>query len=326
MASSLSGRRWELYRLLSDPTRLRLLALAAREELAVSELAELLRESQPKVSRHATALRDASLLHGRKQGTWVLLRLAPGAEDDPVIADALEAGRNLCEADGALDRVAEIVAARDAATREFFARSGRVLRPGPPQELAAYLRALAALITPRELAVDAGTGDGALLEVLAPLFERVVAVDRSDAQIELARQRALHRRFDNVTFVCGELDGDELAQALEGAKADAVFASRVLHHAPVPAKTMQSVVALARPAGRSAPGGAVLVVDYEAHRDEALRQQEADLWLGFEPRELMALARQAGLTDVHHGPLPRSWCGEGPDAHVPWQWLAGRRA
>jgi ArsR family transcriptional regulator len=226
--------------------------------------------------------------------------------------------------------VAEIVAARDLATREFFARSGRVMRSGPPHELAAYLRVLATLITPRRLAVDAGTGDGALIEVLAPLFEHVVAVDRSDAQIDLARQRAMQRRFDNVTFVCGELDGPELAAALDGygpslGCADAVFASRVLHHAPVPAKTMQSVVGLARPARKSAPGGAVLVVDYEAHRDEALREKQADLWLGFEPRELVALAKQAGLVDVERGPLPRSWCGDGPDGHLPWQWLSGRR-
>ncbi|MCA9624100.1 MAG: metalloregulator ArsR/SmtB family transcription factor, partial [Myxococcales bacterium] len=101
--------RWELYRLLSDPTRLRLLALTEVSELAVSELAELLRESQPKVSRHATALREAALLHARKQGTWVLLRLAPGADDDPVVDDALDAGRSLCEADGTLARIPAIL-------------------------------------------------------------------------------------------------------------------------------------------------------------------------------------------------------------------------
>ncbi|HHH31203.1 MAG TPA: metalloregulator ArsR/SmtB family transcription factor [Polyangiaceae bacterium] len=324
-AGALAGRRWDLYRLLSDPTRLRLLALTAREELAVSELAELLREGQPKVSRHATALRDAALLHGRKQGTWVLLRLAPGAEDDPVISDALAAGRELCEAEGTLERIADVLAARDAATREFFARGGRTLRSGPPTELPAYLRALAPLVTPRGLAIDAGTGDGALLEVLAPLFDRVVAVDRSDAQIELARLRATQRRFDNVTFVQGELDGPELATALDGARADAVFASRILHHAPVPATTIRAIVELARPARDGHPGGAVLVVDYESHRDEALREKEADLWLGFEPDELRALAEEAGLVDMCQGTLPRPWCGDGPDAHLPWQWLSGRR-
>src|SRR5215831_17601138 len=84
--------RWELYRLLADPVRPRLLALTSAEELGVGELAELLREGQPKISRHAAALRDAGLLSARRQGTWTLLRLAAGASEDPVVADAVGAG------------------------------------------------------------------------------------------------------------------------------------------------------------------------------------------------------------------------------------------
>src|SRR5262245_4221328 len=170
-----AGSRWELYRLLADPVRPRLLALASIEELAVSELAELLREGQPKISRHAAALREAGLLGARKQGTWTLLRLDPDAAKDAVVADAVEAGRLSCEADGTLARVDDVLAARDAETREFFARGGRPGRIGPPEELGAYLAAIGRLIPHRKLAVDVGTGDGALLEVLAPLFDRVVA-------------------------------------------------------------------------------------------------------------------------------------------------------
>jgi len=319
-------QRWELYRLLSDPTRLRLLALASTEELAVSELAELVRQGQPKVSRHATALREAALLSARKQGTWVLLRLTPNAADDPVVADALATGLELCHADGTLERVENVVAGRDADTREFFARGGRALPPSPPTEVGAYLRALAPLIAPRRLAVDAGTGDGALLEVLAPLFDQVIALDRSQAQLELAKQRAARRQFRNVKFVCGEIGGPEVRKALgKGCLADAVFAARVLHHAPLPAKAVTALVALARRSGKNKPGGAVFIVDYMSHRDEALRAQQADLWLGFEPDELITMAEEAGLCDIERARLPKAWCGEGPDRHVGWQWLAGRR-
>src|SRR3954463_2919183 len=83
--ASAASARWELYRLLADPVRPRLLALVSVEELGVGELAELLREAQPKISRHASALRDAGLLSARRQGTWTLLRLASGAADDPVV-------------------------------------------------------------------------------------------------------------------------------------------------------------------------------------------------------------------------------------------------
>src|SRR5579871_5746020 len=118
------GSRWELYRLLADPVRPRLLALTSAEELGVGELAELLREGQPKISRHAAALRDAGLLSARRQGTWTLLRLAAGASEDAVVADAVAAGLASCRADGTLARVEEVVRARDEATREFFARAG----------------------------------------------------------------------------------------------------------------------------------------------------------------------------------------------------------
>src|SRR5436853_7160492 len=113
-------KRWELYRLLSEPVRLQLLALAAEEELAIGELAELLGESQPNVSRHAAPLKQAGLLAVRKQGTRALVRLDDGAGEDPVVRDALESGRALCEEDGSLARIGDVLRARDAVAREFF--------------------------------------------------------------------------------------------------------------------------------------------------------------------------------------------------------------
>src|SRR5581483_7764911 len=114
--------RWELYRLLAEPVRLKLLALAAEEELSIGELAELLGESQPNVSRHAAALRQAALVRDRREGTRTLLRVASEVARDPVVADALASGRGLCDSDGVIARVAEVVRAREAAAHEFFAR------------------------------------------------------------------------------------------------------------------------------------------------------------------------------------------------------------
>ncbi|NOU31455.1 MAG: helix-turn-helix transcriptional regulator, partial [Polyangiaceae bacterium] len=110
--------RWELYRALAEPLRLRLLALAAEEELAIGELAELLDESQPNVSRHAASLKQAGLVSVHKQGTRSLLRLRDDARRDPVVLDAVRSGRALCEADGSLGRVESVVLARDAVGRE----------------------------------------------------------------------------------------------------------------------------------------------------------------------------------------------------------------
>jgi ArsR family transcriptional regulator len=301
--------------------RLKLLALAAAEELSIGELAELLDESQPNVSRHLAPLRRLGLLDERRQGTRVLVRLADAARSDAVIADALQSGRALCEPEGSLERIAQVIRRRDAPAREFFARAPESdSDPQRPDELGAYLKAIAPLMARRELAVDVGTGEGRLLEVLAPLFTHVIAVDREPAQLERARRRAELRGFGNVELLAGELHSPELHQrvATRGL-ADAVFASRVLHHAPRPAVAVAQLAALIR------PGGAVIILDYAAHDDESMREEQADLWLGFAAQELEDFARLAGLTDVQVAPIAAPLRGTGPDRHLDWQVFSARR-
>ncbi|HEY5373579.1 MAG TPA: methyltransferase [Polyangiaceae bacterium] len=311
--------RWQLYRLLSDPFRLRLLALAAEEELALGELADLLGESQPNLSRQAAPLRQAGLLAERRQGTRTLVRLDAAAKTDPVVCDALLAGRSMCEKDGSLARISTIVRARDQKTREFFARppptdEPLVLAP----ELPVYIAALASLLDRHALAVDAGTGDGALLDVLAPAFDRVVALDRSAAQLARAERRVLARGYDNVELFSAEI-GDRVVRSAVGEGADVVLAARVLHHAPLPRETMKSLAALLR------PGGHLLLLDYARHADEALRDAQADVWMGFEPRELEEFAREAGLSAVRARELPRGLFQNGVDGHLSWLLLSGKR-
>ncbi|HEX3777388.1 MAG TPA: metalloregulator ArsR/SmtB family transcription factor [Polyangiaceae bacterium] len=312
--------RWQLYRLLADPFRLRLLALAAEEELALGELADLLGESQPNLSRHAAPLRQAGLLSERRQGTRTLVRLDAEAKTDPVVSDALLAGRALCERDGSLTRIATIVHARDQKTREFFARPSRIDEPlllAP--ELPVYIAALASLLDRHALAVDAGTGDGALLDVLAPAFDRVIALDRSTAQLARAERRVLARGYDNVTLHAGEIGDAELRRAV-GDGADVVVAARVLHHAPLPRETFAALAALLR------PGGSLLLLDYARHADEALREAQADVWMGFDARELEDFARGAGLEKASARELPRGLFQNDIDGHLSWLLLSAKRA
>lgn len=146
--------RWQLYRLLGEPFRLRLLALAAEEELALGELAELLEESQSNVSRHAAPLRQAGLLAERRHGTRTFVRISEGLERDPVVSDALAIGRRLCEDEGTLARIPDVVRQRDAKTREFFEQPSSASEPTAlANELPAYLFALRELLPERELAV-----------------------------------------------------------------------------------------------------------------------------------------------------------------------------
>jgi ArsR family transcriptional regulator len=318
-----TDKRWELYRILSEPIRLRLLAAAAEEELSIGELAELLDESQPNVSRHLAPLRKLGLLAERKQGTRVLVQLADAAESDAVVADALAAGRALCASEGTLERIAQLIKQRDTAVSEFFARAPEaeaMSGDGPSEELAAYLMAIAPLIPRHALAVDAGTGEGRLLDVLAPVFDRVIAIDRESAQLERARQRAKQRGYTNVEVVRGDLRSEAVHELVQrDGLADAVFASRVLHHAPRPAEAMTQLARLTR------PGGAVIILDYDSHDDEAMREHQADVWLGFAPAELTRLARAAGLGDARTTKVPAPFRGTGPDRHLTWQVFSARR-
>jgi ArsR family transcriptional regulator len=292
--------RWELYRLLAEPRRLRLLGLTSEDELSIGELAELTREAQPNVSKHVKLLREAGLVAVRRQGTRAFARLSPDLNGDPVLADAIRSGRELCAQDGSLRRVAEVIHARDEDARAFFEQPAGEVAPRPVAEWSAYLTALRTLLPNRELAIDLGTGDGALVQLLAPLFDRVIAVDRSEEQLRAAGRRLSSRNF-------GELGG-----------ANAVFAVRLLHHAPRPRQVVSLLGSLVR------PGGQVVVIDYCSHDDERMRERQADLWLGFERDELLGFAKSAGLIDPEVFVIPAARYGPGPDAHLQWQVLAAR--
>lgn len=318
--------RSELFRVLADPSRMRLLALASIEELAVGELADLLGDALPKISRHAAALRDAGLLVARRQGTWTLLRTPPEALRDPVVADAVRAGLSACERSGLTARVESVVAARDARTREFFARTTPRPATQAPGDLPAHLAAIAPVLADRRLAVDVGTGDGAGLEVLAPLFGCVVAVDRSEERIAQARDRVAARGYSRVQLIAAEIDAravhdavDRMSRDRQVRGADLVFAGRVLHHAAAPQKTMRALASLAR------PGGAVVVLDYDTHEDARMREEQADVWLGFSPNDLALLATEAGLERPTVERLAPGLRGDGPDRHLTWHVLRAHR-
>lgn len=321
LAATEADNRLELYRVLSDPSRLKLMAAASIEELAIGELADLLGESQPTVSRQVAPLRRLGLLDERRQGTRVLVRLRADAISDPVVADAVGSGRALCAPDRILERVADVVRRREAATREFFARAAA--RPDDtvfPSELPAYLRMVALVTGPRDLAIDVGTGDGRLLEVLAPSFRRVVAIDREQARLDRAAERLRRRGYDNVELVQGDLADDGfLAGLADRGRADAVFASRILHHAPRPAEAVQRMARLV------ADAGSLVVLDYTPHEDERMRSEQADEWLGFSAEELTDFARGAGLGDVRVENMSAALRGAGPDAHLSWQLCVARR-
>ncbi|MBK7535256.1 MAG: methyltransferase domain-containing protein, partial [Myxococcales bacterium] len=283
-----------------DEGRLRLLALCQEEELTVGELATLLDESQPQVTKKSQPLREAGLLSARRDGTRTLLRAA--IAEDAVVSAALEEGRALCLKDGSLARVAAVVAQREEVSRRFFdekpaAAEGEVATT-LDHELLSWLPVLAPLLPGRALAVDVGTGEGTLLPLLSPLYERVVAVDRSPARLARCGARLATWGLPNVRLREGHVEDPDLLREISSrGGADLVLMARVLHHAARPAESITAAARMLR------AGGHLLLVDYLPHEEESMRDQ-GDVWLGFDPGKLRAWIEGAGLEVSSCHPLP----------------------
>ena len=285
-------------RALADPTRLRIMRLLAAMELAVGELAQVLGQSQPRVSRHVRILCDAGLAERQKEGSWVFLRSAIGEGRAPPIGAATarllalaEEGDAAFAARCAEDRrhLAAIRAAREGAAENYFARHAaewdqlRSLHsPDGPVEtalLAALGQAsLGALL-------DVGTGTGRIAELLAPRAVRVAGLDKSPEMLRLARTRLQHRPAQSLELV----QGDFAALPFADAGFDTVVFHQVLHYAQEP------MLALAEAARVCRAGGTIAVVDFAAHDREELRERHAHARLGFTDEAMLALLTDAGF-------------------------------
>jgi ubiquinone/menaquinone biosynthesis C-methylase UbiE/DNA-binding transcriptional ArsR family regulator len=282
----------EALRAAGEPTRLRILALLAREELAVLELGGVLEQSQPRVSRHLKLLTEAGLVERFPDGAWVFYRLA----EDPVrralvdhLLDAVENG-GLQPRD--LARLRTVRESRNQAAAAYFARSAS--RWDEIRSLYVAERAVETAIREaagaehRRRLVDLGTGTGRMLTLLAPRAERALGLDLSQQMLNIARSNVAEAGLANVEL----RHGDVFDTRLPSAEADLVVVHQVLHYLGEPG------AALAEAARLLAPGGRLLVVDFAPHGLEFLRQEHQHRRLGFSGEEMSRWLEQAGLTVV----------------------------
>ena len=281
----------KIFRTLGDPTRVRILALLEREELAVHELMDVLAMAQSRVSRHLGILREAGLLRDRREGTSALYRFELPADGPWASAWAL--ARRELERDAVAKRdskaLGRVLDARAARSRSFFDAVGpewdALRRVWNDDALRA--RALARVL-PRDLvALDVGTGTGTLALELAAAGMRVIAVDHSKAMLD-ATQRKLDASDARVELRLGEAE----ALPVGDAEVDAAFAHLVLQYLPVPARAFAELARVVK------PGGAVVVVDFVRHDREWMRQELGVVWMGFEPDEVAQGLADAGLEHV----------------------------
>lgn len=277
----------DLFRLLGDPTRLRLLRALARDRFNVTELTGILGLAQSGVSRHLGLLRDAGLVIEERESGYAFYRLADRSNGHPSLWPLLDAhfasfakDRAVREDDARLEEVLRL-------RHENFeaAGDGRQLVPG--RSWAAWARALGHLLPPLEVA-DLGCGEGYLTVETARWAKSVTAVDRSEAVLERARDLARRRRVANITWKKGDLAKLPLADAT----IDVALLSQALHHAARPDRVLTEAARILR------PGGRVLLLDLRQHDQAWVRERLGDVRLGFRDAELEQLLHDAGLERV----------------------------
>ncbi|TAD75001.1 MAG: methyltransferase domain-containing protein [Sphingomonadales bacterium] len=286
----------DIFKALGDPTRLRIARLLGTMELAVGELAQVLGQSQPRVSRHVGILCDAGLAERRREGSWVFLRQSESS--GPVI-DAVQSLLALAEAaepafsalcDSDRKKLAAIRAAREAAAETYFARHAgdwdklRALHSADAEVERRLAEALAD--APLGHLLDIGTGTGRMAELFADRADRIVALDKNLEMLRVARAKLQHLPAAQIELV----QGDFADLPLPDASFDTVLLHQVLHFAPDPAPVLAEAARVLR------GGGRIAIVDFASHDHEELRTRHQHVRLGFSDRQMAELLKLAGFS------------------------------
>ena len=281
----------ELFQALADPSRLRIVALLRSMELSVGELAQVLCQSQPRVSRHVKILADSGLIDRHKEGSWVFLALTGGERTTALVGlfdQCLDdQSRLLLDCDAV--RLAAVRADRAEAAARYFAVHAEAWDSIRSLHVAesAVERAIESALADRPLGtlVDIGTGTGRMIELLGPAAAQAFGVDRSSEMLRLARVK-----LDKAGIADASLrQADMYALPLGASSADSVIIHQVLHYAQAPAAAIAEAARVLR------PGGRLLVVDFSAHDREDLRGTDAHLRLGFSDEAIAGWFAAAGL-------------------------------
>jgi ArsR family transcriptional regulator len=289
----------EVLRAAGEPSRLRILALLAREELAVMELSQILDQSQPRVSRHLKLLTEAGLAERFPDGAWVFYRLTGDGPRRAVLDAALA---RIDRDDGLLcrdvERLQSVRRERSDAAAAYFARNAArwdELRSLYVEESDVEAAVLAAAGPgPFRRLVDLGSGTGRMLTLFGGRAESAVGLDLSQQMLNIARHNAAEAGLDRFEL----RHGDIFETRLTDHSADLVVVHQVLHYLSDPA------AAVAEAARLVAPGGKLLIVDFAPHGLEFLREAHQHRRLGFSDAEMGRWFEAAGLEAKTPAALP----------------------
>lgn len=274
----------------AESSRLRILALLSRGDLTVSDLTDILHQSQPRVSRHLKLLLEAGLIGRYQEGSWAWFRLA---DDDAArelvqaLVSRVDAGDEQVERD--LERLADVKRRRQDQASDYFSRNAaswdeiRNLHASDKSVEYALLKLVGK--QPFQSMLDLGTGTGRLLEILSPLYRRGTGIDMSREMLAVARAN-----LDRAGVSHAQVrQGDIYAPPVGRDSFDLITIHQVLHYLDDPGRALKEAARLLRPSGR------LVVVDFAPHDLEFLRAEHAHQRLGFSDRQIEEWFTEAGL-------------------------------
>jgi ArsR family transcriptional regulator len=251
-------------RALSDPTRLRIVALLEKEELSVHELQEITRMGQSRISTHLGLLQDCGLVQSRREGKRTFYKLSPPGNGiaGEFIELAIRGARELPEHGGDQINLKRILSRRREQAQAYFNHvAGRFDRVyGPGRSWQAFGHLLLRIVPPLVVA-DLGSGEGLLSELLARRCRKVIAVDNSEKIVAFGAANAKKNGLKNLEFRHGDLQNPPI----EPESTDLVILSQALHHAEDPAKAVRSAYQILK------AGGQVMILDLARHTFERAR-------------------------------------------------------
>ena len=276
------GRYVDTFNTLGEESRIRLCMLLRERELCVGDLVRVTGMPQPRVSTHLGHLRNAGFVHDRRKGAQSFYTLATDglpASARGFLDEAAASGDPTL--DGDQTRLHELEAERRGArTTDSIERDY-----SPGRTWQSLARGLAALLDLGDV-LDVGSGDGAAASELAPYCRSLTCVDVSERLIGLAKDRLGAR--PNVTARVADLHELPFADA----SFDSVLVFHTLTYAARPAQALVQCARVLR------PGGRLVLLCLDEHKQFDVTSRFGERHAGFSPRALRALLTKAGLDVV----------------------------
>jgi ArsR family transcriptional regulator len=286
MASTL-----KFLRALSDPTRLRIVALLEKDELSVNELQEITRMGQSRISTHLGLLLETGLVQSRREGKRTFYKLTLSA--DPGMREfsnlAIRGAAELPENTSDQINLRRILSRRSEQAQVYFSQvAGRFDRVyGPGRSWQAFGHLLLRVMPPLVVA-DLGAGEGLLSELLARRCKKVIAVDNSEKIVAFGAAKARKNNLKNLEFRQGDLQNPPI----DPESVDLVILSQALHHAEEPAKAIAASYRILK------SGGQIMILDLARHSFEQAHELYGDRWLGFAESALHSWLEDAGFKKI----------------------------